>query len=70
MAHELTYTHTRNLFQKNEYKSFVAKYFKDVDFLGCECGNWNPSIKVSNWNEVKDSLPKSYQPIEVKEYNG
>lgn len=64
--HELTYTHGRDLFLKNQFKSFVSKYFKDVEFLGFECGNWNPSIKISNWNEIKNSLPKSYQPKEVK----
>jgi len=67
MAHILIYTHARNLFIKNEFKPFVKKYFKDFEFLGFECGMWNPEIKISNWEEIKDILPKSYLPLEVKE---
>lgn len=64
--HILTYYHGRNLFIKNEFKPFVKKYFKDVKFIGFECGNFTPSIQISNWEEIKESLPKSYQPLEVK----
>jgi len=62
----LNYTHARNLFCGNKFHSFVFKYFKDVKFLGFESGNWGPSISVSNWDEVKDTLPKSYQPDEIE----
>lgn len=65
MATILNYTHGRNLFIRNEFKPFVKKYFKDVEFLGFESGNWGPSISISNWDEVKDILPKSYQPESV-----
>lgn len=62
----LKYKHARNLFIGSEWKPFVLKYFTGVKFLGCECGNWYPSISVDNWNEVKDLLPKSYQPMDIE----
>lgn len=62
----LTYTHTRNIFIKNEFKPFVKKYFKDVRFLGCDSGNWNPKIEISNWEDIKYQLPKYAIPIEIK----
>ncbi len=62
----LTYTHGRNLFTKNEFKPFVHKYFKDVEFLGFESGNWEPSISISNWEEIKNDLPKYAIPIKVE----
>ncbi len=62
----LTYTHGRNLFTKNKFKPFVYKYFKDVKFLGCESGNWDPRICISNWEEVKELLPKYAIPIKVE----
>ena len=65
----LTYPHSRHLFSRNEFKPFVNKYFKDVKFLGCNSGNYFLSISVSNWNEVKDILFKSYRPLEIKEEN-
>lgn len=58
MKYILTYTHTRNLFIKNEFKPFVKKYFKDVRFVGTECGKFDAAIEVSNYEDVKDSLPK------------
>lgn len=61
----LNYTHGRNLFTRNEFKPFVNKYFKDVQFLGFESGYWGPSISISNWDEVKDVLPKSYKPENI-----
>jgi len=62
----LIYYHTRNLFTKNEFKSFVKKYFKDVKYLGTECGNFSPSISISNWEETKYNLPKYAIPIKIK----
>ena len=62
----LTYTHTRNLFIKTKFKPFVNKYFKDVRFLGCEYGNWEPSISISNWEEIKYQLPKYAIPAKVE----
>ncbi|MBA7532318.1 hypothetical protein ES705_24544 [subsurface metagenome] len=61
----LTYTHGRDLFKGSAFKSFVNKYFKDVGFEGFEFGNWYPQISISNWDEIKDKLPKSYMPIKV-----
>jgi len=61
----LTYYHTRNLFTKNEFKSFVKKYFKDVKYLGAECGNYSPSISISNWDEIKYKIPKYAIPIKI-----
>lgn len=65
MKFQLTYTHTRNLFKRTEFKPFVNKYFKDVKFEGCSSGNWEPSITISNWEEVKNELPKYAIPISV-----
>ncbi len=62
----LTYTHDRNLFKGNEFKPFVHKYFKDVEFIGFESGNWNPTISISNWEEVKDILPKYAIPFAIE----
>ena len=58
----LNYTHGRNLFIRNEFKPFVDKYFKDVQFLGFDSGCWGPSISISNWDEVKDIIPKYAKP--------
>lgn len=66
MQTTLTYTHTRNLFIKNEFKPFVKKYFKDVKFLGTESGNWDAKISISNWDEVKNIIPKYAKPISYK----
>ena len=62
----LTYTHGRNLFTGSNFKPFVNKYFKDVEFLGFESGNWEPSISISNWEEVKNELPKYAIPLKVE----
>ena len=62
MKTRLTYTHGRNLFTDSQFKPFVQKWFKDVEFEGFEFGNWYPSIIITNWDEVKNQLPKSYQP--------
>jgi len=62
MRTRLKYTHSRDLFIKNEFKPFVRIYFKDVKFEGCEFGNWGASITISNWDEVKDMLPESFMP--------
>jgi hypothetical protein len=62
----LTYTHTRNIFTRNKWKPFVEKYFKDVKYLGCDSGNWEPEISISNWEEIKYKLPKYAIPIKVR----
>lgn len=62
---KLTYIHSRNIFIKNEFKAFIYKYFKDVRFEGFDFGYWLPTISISNWDEVKDILPKSYQPYKI-----
>ena len=61
----LTYTHTRNIFIKNKWKPFFTKNFKDLRFEGCEYGNWKPKVSLTNWDEIKDLIPKSYKPIKV-----
>jgi len=53
----LTYTHTRNLFTKNNFKPFVEKYFKNARFEGSD-GGWNAKLSITNWDEVKSNLPK------------
>ena len=62
----LTYHHTRNLFWKDRFLPFVKKYFKDVEYMGTESGNWSPKIKVSNWDEVKHELPKYAIPVKIE----
>jgi len=61
----LTYKYGRNLFTKNKFKPFVYKYFKDIKFIGFESGNMEPSIQISNWEEIKDMLPKYALPMRV-----
>ncbi len=63
--HLLTYKHTRDLFSGSGFKPWVKKYFPDAQFDGTEYGNWNPSILVGNYEEVKNNLPISYRPITV-----
>ncbi len=63
--HLLTYDHTRDLFTKNKFKDWVKKYFKNVRYMGSIPGNYNPRIEISNWEETKGKLPKSYQPYKV-----
>ncbi len=58
----LIYTHTRNLFKGNSFKPFVNKYFKDARFEGSD-GGWDAKLSVSNYDEVKDTLPKYAKPI-------
>lgn len=65
MKTELTYYHGRNVFIRNEWKPFINRYFKDIIFLGFDCGHYGPTIEITNWEEVKNNLPKSYQPIYV-----
>jgi len=62
----LTYHHTRNLFLKDSFLPFVKKYFKDVEYMGTESGNWSPRIKVNNWDEVKYELPKYAIPVKIE----
>jgi len=66
MKTTLIYIHGRNLFNGPDFKPFVNKYFKDVEFEGFEVGNWYPSITISNWDEIKDILPRSYMPHAIK----
>jgi len=65
MKTTLIYTHTRNLFTRNEFKPFVKKYFNDVRFEGSD-GGWDAKLSVSNYEEVKDLLPKYAKPINTK----
>ncbi len=68
MRTTLTYSRQGDLFTKYgvNFKPFVKKYFKDYKFEGFEYGRKFPMISISNWNEVRDILPKSYKPIETK----
>jgi len=64
--HLLTYYHTRNLFAGSDFKKWVCKYFTGVEYMGTKSGNYSPSILVTNYEEVKKKLPKSYLPIQVQ----
>ena len=70
MRTTLTYTHTRNIFTKNRFKPFVYKYFENPKFEGCD-GGWEAKLSVSNWEQVKNDLPKYAIPekVEIKEIN-
>lgn len=55
----LTYNRARQLFTKSEFKPFVHKYFKDVEYLGAlDSYGTFAHISISNWDEIKDKLPK------------
>ena len=43
----LTFTHSRDIFRKNEFQTWVKTWFKSARFEGCEYGNHYPTIKVS-----------------------
>ena len=60
----LTYTHTRNLFTGNKFKPFVNKYFKEARFEGSD-GGWDAKLSVSNYEEVKNILPKYAKPLKI-----
>lgn len=64
---QLTYHHCRNVFINDQFRPFIHKYFKNVNFLGFEYGYYYPTIEISNWDEVKDKLPKSYKPLKIVE---
>lgn len=64
--HLLTYCHTRNLFAGSDFKKWVRKYFNDVEYAGTESGHYRPSILVTNYEDVKEKLPKTYRPVKVQ----
>jgi hypothetical protein len=68
MRQYLTYDHSRNIFNKGEFRPFVREYFKDVKFEGFECGYWYPTISISGTigNIKIKNLPKSYQPYKIE----
>lgn len=43
----LTFTHGRDIFNKNEFKNWIKIWFKTAKFEGCEYANWYPTISVS-----------------------
>jgi hypothetical protein len=67
----LTYVHSRNVFLRGEYKSFVRKFFKDVEFEGFEVGYYYPTISISGMVEAFriEDLPKSYKPHAIHTAN-
>jgi len=67
MTKYLTYRHTRNIFVKEQWKSFVTKYFQNPVFQYCKYENNFKIIAVDNYEEVKDKLPKYAQPIKVQD---
>ena len=66
MTTKLTYGHCRNLFIRNNFKPFVYKYFENYKFKGFEYGYHYPSIEISNWEEIKDILPKYAIPLKIE----
>lgn len=43
----LTFTHSRDIFKKNEFQNWIKIWFTTARFEGCEYGNHYPTIKVS-----------------------
>jgi len=42
----LTFTHSRDIFKKNEFQNWIKIWLKSARFEGCEYGNHYPIIKV------------------------
>lgn len=63
MKHILLYYHARNLLSNNQWKPFIDNYFEQFKFLGFSSGSYYPEISISNWEEIKNNLPKSYKPL-------
>lgn len=62
----LLFKHSRNLFVRNEWKPGIKKWYKNPRSEGCICGRgWGWIITVSNWGDIKESIPKSYRPLYV-----
>ena len=66
----LTFRHSRDVFVKNQFKSWVPKLFgTNVKFDGCEYGNNYPVLRVGtiDFLKVKDEIPtKGLVSIEGK----
>ena len=43
----LTFTHSRDVFKRNEFQTWIKTWFPSARFDGCEYGNHYPTIKVS-----------------------
>ena len=62
----LTFTHSRDIFKKNEFQNWIKIWFKTARFDGCEYGNHYPVIRVGTkefeiWksHELECKSPKS-----------
>lgn len=61
----LLYNHSRNIFKGSQWKSGITKWFENPKFEGCESGNFGAMLSVTNYEDVKDKLPKSLRPIQI-----
>lgn len=65
MRTELVYTHNKSIFLHGEWKAWVTKWFENPKFEGFESGFYNPHVSITNWEQIKDKLPKSYHPFKI-----
>ena len=68
----LTFTHSRDIFKKNEFQNWIKIWFKTARFEGCEYGNHYPTIKVSllEFEEWKEQLECEKQKAKLVRIRG
>lgn len=66
MLTALTYSHHRQLFDGDQWKPWVTKWFDNPVLVECGLYGHYPVITVTNWDQVKDQLPGKYLPARVE----
>ena len=51
------------IFTKNKWKSGITKWLDNPRFEGCESGNFGAVLSVTNYEDIKDLLPKTLKSI-------
>ena len=65
MTTYLQYFSRQQLFDGPDFKPWVYKWFDNPVLIWEEsCGSY-PCICVTNWDQVRDSLPKSFLPVRI-----
>lgn len=65
MVTYLKYSHHNQLFLTKSLRPWVLKWFPDLMLLAMDLGGSNIVIGVTNWDLVKDRLPKKYYPAVI-----
>ena len=65
----LLYNHTRNIFAGNEFNGGIKKWFHNPRFEGSQSGNWGAVLSVTNYDKVKNMIPKTLIPIKTSLLN-